>query len=92
MWEIINKITDRFIENTRAKMSEFLADLNGDLGIACTWGIGIRRLYPHTVFTIEGRGPDKFVFTTFRLNWNQTDSVRLVPNQSENGKYNLISV
>ena len=29
--------------------------------------------------------------TTFRLIWNQTDD-RLVPNQSENGKYNLISV
>ena len=30
-------------------------------------------------------------FTTFRLIWNQTDD-RLVPNQSENCKYNLISV
>ena len=29
------------------------------------------------------------VFTIFRLNWNQTD-VRLIPNQLENGKYNLI--
>ena len=28
--------------------------------------------------------------TIFRLIWIQTD-VRLVPNQSENGKYNLIS-
>ena len=28
--------------------------------------------------------------TTFRLIWNQTDD-RLVPNQSENDKYNLIS-
>ena len=33
---------------------------------------------------------NQIVFTTFRLIWNQTD-VRLVPNQSENGKYNLIS-
>jgi len=31
------------------------------------------------------------VFTIFWLIWNQTD-VRLVPNQSANGKYNLISV
>ena len=30
------------------------------------------------------------VINIFRLIWNQTD-VRLVPNQSENGKYNLIS-
>ena len=30
-------------------------------------------------------------FSILRLIWNQTD-VRLVPNQSENGKYNLISV
>ena len=33
----------------------------------------------------------QIVFTIFRLIWNQTD-VRSVPNQSENGKYNLISV
>ena len=32
----------------------------------------------------------QIVFTIFRLIWNQTD-IRLVPNQSENGKYNLIS-
>ena len=31
------------------------------------------------------------VITIFRLIWNQTD-VRLVPNQSQDGKYNLISV
>ena len=31
------------------------------------------------------------VYTSFRLIWNQTD-VSLVPNQPENGKYNLISV
>ena len=30
------------------------------------------------------------VFTIFRLIWNQTDA-RLILNQSENGKYNLIS-
>ena len=35
---------------------------------------------------------NQIVFIIFRLTWNQTDSVRLVPNQSENGKYNLISV
>ena len=34
---------------------------------------------------------NQIVFTTFRLIWNQTD-VRLVPNQSKKGKYNLISV
>ena len=33
---------------------------------------------------------NQFVFTIFRLICNQTD-VRLIPNQSENGKYNLIS-
>ena len=32
---------------------------------------------------------DQIVFTIFRLIWIQTD-VRLDPNQSENGKYNLI--
>ena len=35
---------------------------------------------------------NQIVFTTFRLIWNQTDTVRLVPKQSESGKYNLISV
>ena len=34
---------------------------------------------------------NQFVFTIFRLIWIQTD-VRLVTNQPENGKYNLISV
>ena len=34
---------------------------------------------------------NQIVFTIFRLIWNQTD-VRLVPNQLENSKYNLISV
>ena len=34
---------------------------------------------------------NQIVFTIFLLIWNQTD-VRLVPNQSENGKCNLISV
>ena len=34
---------------------------------------------------------NQIVFTTFRLIWNQTD-VCLVPNPSENSKYNLISV
>ena len=34
---------------------------------------------------------NQIVFIIFRLIWNQTD-VRLVPNQLENGKYNLISV
>ena len=34
---------------------------------------------------------NQIVFTIFRLIWNQKD-VRLDPNQSENGKYNLISV
>ena len=34
---------------------------------------------------------NQIVFTIFRLIWHQTD-VCLVPNQSENGEYNLISV
>ena len=34
---------------------------------------------------------NQIVFTIIRLIWNQTD-VRLFQNQSENGKYNLISV
>ena len=34
---------------------------------------------------------NQIVFTIHRLIWNQTD-VSLAPNQSENGKYNLISV
>ena len=33
---------------------------------------------------------NQIVFTIFRLIWNQKD-VRLVPNQSEIGKYDLIS-
>ena len=33
---------------------------------------------------------NQILFTIFRLIWNQT-KVRLVPNQSVNGKYNLIS-
>ena len=33
---------------------------------------------------------NQIVFTMHRLIWNQRD-IRLVPNQSENGKYNLIS-
>ena len=32
---------------------------------------------------------NQILYTIFQLIWNQTD-VRLVPNQSENGKYNLI--
>ena len=34
---------------------------------------------------------NQIVFTISRLIWNQTD-VRLIQNQSEYGKYNLISV
>ena len=34
---------------------------------------------------------NQIVFTIFRLNWNQTD-VHSISNQSQNGKYNLISV
>ena len=34
---------------------------------------------------------NQILFTTFRWIWNQT-GVRLVPNLSENGTYNLISV
>ena len=34
---------------------------------------------------------NQIIFTIFQLIWNQT-VVRLVPNQSKNGKYNRISV
>ena len=34
---------------------------------------------------------NQIIFTIFRLIWNQTD-VHSVPNQRENGKYNLISL
>ena len=34
---------------------------------------------------------NQIVFTIFRMIWNQTH-IRLVPKQSENGKYNPISV
>ena len=34
---------------------------------------------------------NQILFTIFQLSWNQK-KVRLVPNQSENGKYNLILV
>ena len=30
---------------------------------------------------------NQIVFTIFQLIWNQMDPVRMVPNQSENGKY-----
>ena len=35
---------------------------------------------------------NQIVFTMHRLIWYQTDASGCVPNQSENGKYNLISV
>ena len=35
---------------------------------------------------------NQIVSTIFQLVWTQTDSVRLVPNQSGNVKYNLISI
>ena len=36
---------------------------------------------------------NQILFKSFRLIWEQqTNSVRLIPNQSVNGKYNLISV
>ena len=35
---------------------------------------------------------NQIVFTIFQLIRNKMDTVRLVPSQSENGKYNLISV
>ena len=38
---------------------------------------------------IKSNRNNHIIFINFRLNWNLTD-VRLVPNQSENGKYNLI--
>ena len=33
---------------------------------------------------------DQIVFSTYWLIWNQMNSVHLFPNQSDNGKYNLI--
>ena len=55
----------------------------------------LRTLIP--VFQYIQKNPNKsnrnqIVFTIFQLIWNQTDAIRLVPSQSENGKYNLISV
>ena len=35
---------------------------------------------------------NQIVNTIFRLIWKQTETIRLLPNQSVNGKYNLISV
>ena len=33
---------------------------------------------------------NQIIFTILRLIWKQTDTVRLVPNELENGEYNLI--
>ena len=51
--------------------------------------------WPHThnsFWNFIESNRNQIVFISFRLIWNQTESVRLVPNQLENGKYNLISV
>ena len=51
----------------------------------------IRRIHAETFFrNFIKSNRIQIVFTIFRLIWNQTD-VRLVPNQLENGKYNLMS-
>ena len=68
--------------------------------IETTWwnvnGTECRRKWPvhlHTEFFFQNLiklTRNQIIFTIFRLIWIQTD-VRLDPNQSENGKYNLIS-
>ena len=50
--------------------------------------IVIRSVYTQRNLIKSNR--NQIVFTICRLIWNQT-GVRLVPNQSKNGKYNLIS-
>jgi len=42
-------------------------------------------------FNLLNSNRNQIIFTIFQMNWIQTD-VRLDPNQSENGKYNPISV
>ena len=46
-----------------------------------------QKSFPNCIITNR----NQIAFTMHRLIWNQMD-VRLVPNQSENGKYHLISV
>ena len=74
-----------------------------DLSESCTCGfffrltvqqVSMQIIYTQRIFSqnLVKSNRNQIVFTIFRLIWNQTDSVRLVPNKSENSKYNLISV
>ena len=53
--------------------------------------IGVRVHTEKYIRNLIKSNQNQIVFTIFWLISNQTD-VRLVPNESENGKYNLISV
>ena len=69
-------------KNTPFRNVEFLKDCSGYLN----------RLHTEKSFwNLIKSTRNQIVFAIFRLIWSQTD-VRLVPNQSENGKYDLISV
>jgi len=65
--------------------STFIAPRKGSF--AATGQIHTEKSFPNLIKSNMNR----IVFTVHRLIWNQMD-VRFVPNQSENGKYNLISV
>ena len=54
--------------------------------------IGLNKLHTEKSFrNLIKSYRNQIVFTMHRLIWNKTD-VRLAPNHSENGKYNLLSV
>ena len=58
-----------------------------------TWVYDASKLHTEKSFlNLIKSNQKQIVFIIFRLIWHQTDSVRLVLNQSWNGKYNLISV
>ena len=64
--------------------------------IACVSSLGeLDRAKLHTEKSFRNlikSNPEQIHFTIFLLIWNQMDTVHLVQNQSENYKYNLISV
>ena len=66
------------ISNPRVEFDSDFKDLDGKTAHT---GKSFRNLIEST--------RNQIVFTIFQLIWNQTD-VQLVPNQSENGKYNMI--
>ena len=55
--------------------------------VSFTWSIQTENFFQNLIKSNR----NKIVFTIFQLTLNQTD-VRLVPNESESGNYNLISV